>query len=197
MGVRTATAAIFLTLALSGPGALAQLAGSDQTTPPAAPAPAAFPSTPELSASLMAPTVARELRRLALLELRAMDTPAGADYQCTEFLLSLADHCRADDVEQLRRRVEACFNAGDTAKVESLSRGVLDATGHSIRTEAHGCSHAAVDDFEGNTHAVFGKVFVHRSGKQKSCGFIEATHQVHVLNGLSSSTLANVVFGTH
>jgi hypothetical protein len=135
MGVRTATAAIFLTLALSGPGALAQLAGSDQTTPPAAVAPQAFPSTPELSASLMAPTVARELRRLALLELRAMDTPAGDDYLCTEFLLSLAAKCRADDVEQLRRRVEAAFNAGDSAKVEALSRQLLTMDPGDTRTQ--------------------------------------------------------------
>ncbi|MFZ4576091.1 MAG: tetratricopeptide repeat protein, partial [Phycisphaerales bacterium] len=84
-----------------------------------------FPGSPSLKDSLLAPVVARELRRLAMLEIRSLETPAGDDYVCTGHLLALADSCQTDSKEQLRRRIEAAFNAGDTAAIDALSRRLI------------------------------------------------------------------------
>jgi hypothetical protein len=89
------------------------------------PAYVVLPTSEVFRESVHAPSLAREFRRLALLELRAVQIPSQDDYVCTEFLLDLAFACQDPTPEQLRQRIEAAFNAGDAAAVERETRRLL------------------------------------------------------------------------
>jgi len=115
------------------PAALAVVAGLVATsparqTPPAAggseggmkapaalaPKPAAAPTpTPEATPEVLRLMVADGLERLALFTLRTTQSPTGKDFAAAAMLLGLAQANAPEDLNLLRRRVEAAWGAGD------------------------------------------------------------------------------------
>lgn len=130
----TSAACILLLCALTG-GVRAQVA-APAASPPAQPAAERFLPTPDFTTSLLAPSLARELKRFALLEIRALETPAGDDYLATGYLLDLAGACATPTLQELRLRVDAAFNSGDADAVERASRDVIKLDPADTRTQS-------------------------------------------------------------
>jgi hypothetical protein len=70
-------------------------------------------------------TAARYVTRLALSDLRIVNTPAPRDYQIAADLLERAHGLTPDDDVQLRQLIEACENAGDTARMAKYTRELV------------------------------------------------------------------------
>lgn len=73
--------------------------------------------------------LARQVARLALLDLRFTQSPSPQAYQLAELLLGLAREQTPDDLEILRRQIEAAANAHDDPAVIELSRELLGKDG--------------------------------------------------------------------
>ncbi|MDX2017692.1 MAG: hypothetical protein SFY95_08660 [Planctomycetota bacterium] len=69
---------------------------------------------------------ARSIARTAMLDLRLRPERTPADYALTWALLGLAESYAPADVELVRRRAEAAFNAGDADAVERATRRLLE-----------------------------------------------------------------------
>lgn len=67
----------------------------------------------------------RALARFAMLDLRAQDDATPDDYRVAAALLDAAQSLALNDIELLRRRIEAHFNAGNDKVVLALSRDLL------------------------------------------------------------------------
>ncbi|QOI99194.1 MAG: hypothetical protein HRU70_01285 [Phycisphaeraceae bacterium] len=109
--------------------------------PPAAPASGATaePPTPDQPAdpptappalsghAAVEPAVftARELTRLAMLDLRLSESPTPSDYRVCDLLLSLASDLTPDDPELARRRAEASWNSGHHADALEATRRLI------------------------------------------------------------------------
>lgn len=68
---------------------------------------------------------AREIERVALLDLRLHSNPAPDDYLIASQLLASASAFVPDDAELVRAQVRAAWAAGDSARVNELSRVLL------------------------------------------------------------------------
>jgi hypothetical protein len=117
---------------------------------------ARFPSTPAMSEVTYAAELAKELRRAAILELRAPETPAGEDYLLTGFILDVASQCGPESAEDLRLRVEAAFNAGDAAALDAAGRKLLKIDPSDTRTQLRLISSkiASIQTIEGRLAAI-------------------------------------------
>lgn len=69
--------------------------------------------------------LARELERLALVDIRLVATPGESDFRVAGVLLDLARQWAPDDLELLRRRIEVAQAAGQTRVVDQLSDELL------------------------------------------------------------------------
>lgn len=68
---------------------------------------------------------ARSVARLALVDLRMREEPTPGDYALAEAVLSIAQERAPTDVELLRKRIEAAFNAGDGPRTVELTRELV------------------------------------------------------------------------
>lgn len=68
---------------------------------------------------------ATALVRLALIDLRNQDDPLPEDYKIAGRLIDMAMGLQPDDMNLVRRRLEAAYNAEDSAMVEQLNRRIL------------------------------------------------------------------------
>lgn len=66
-----------------------------------------------------------ELQRLALIDLRLLETPGPEDYREAALMLSLAERLRPADAELTRRTCDAAFAAGDRALLDEATRRLL------------------------------------------------------------------------
>jgi tetratricopeptide (TPR) repeat protein len=89
--------------------------------PAAAPAPA--PSKP--TTVPLAQFAADALVRMALIDLRNQDAPTAEDYKIAGRLIDMALALEPEDVELMRRRLEAAFNGQEDEVVERLHRRIL------------------------------------------------------------------------
>lgn len=94
----------------------------------------AAPSVAQVVASEKVPAVTRadpvemaprEITRLALLDLRSLDSPGPDDFAIASGLLSIAQELAPADADILRRRIEAAYNAGDTATVDACTKALV------------------------------------------------------------------------
>lgn len=69
---------------------------------------------------------ARAVERVALLDLRAAGTPGAGDFVIAYEVLGLAQKLDPGNVEIVRRRAEAAWNAGDRAGLLEMSRRVVE-----------------------------------------------------------------------
>lgn len=70
---------------------------------------------------------AKEIARIALIDLRAQERPTGDDLLIAADLLALASEFRPGDAQLIRRRIEALQNAGDDAGVIAATRELVRA----------------------------------------------------------------------
>jgi len=105
---------LFTVLALSGTpqGLLAQPADR------VAPGPTASVDLAEFTS--------RSALRAVLLELRALESAAPRDFAITAELLGIVQDLAPNDVEVVRRRAEAAWNAGDQVLLFELSRRIVE-----------------------------------------------------------------------
>ena len=68
---------------------------------------------------------ARSSARVAYMELRSRLQPTPDDYLLAETRLGLAQKYAPDDPQLLRSRIRAAWSAGDTARVEALTRRLI------------------------------------------------------------------------
>lgn len=115
-----------------------------------------YPASPAIAEAAYASELAKEIRRAAILELRAPETPAGEDYLLTGFMLDLAAQCAPESIEDLRLRVEAAFNAGDNAALEVAGRKLLKIEPMDTRTQLRLISSkiASIQTIEGRLAAL-------------------------------------------
>src|SRR5262245_39862630 len=104
---RTACAGLAAASVLIGPRAHAQ------PSQPARPAP------PEAF-------IASQLERLALLDLRAVESPSAGDFAITEAILAIAQELAPGDTQIVRRRIEAAWNAGDNDALLDATRRIVE-----------------------------------------------------------------------
>lgn len=71
------------------------------------------------------PYLAREVIRLALLDLRAITQPTPDDYQAAHTLLSFAHDLDPKNADIVRRQLEASFNAGDREATMEHTRALI------------------------------------------------------------------------
>ncbi len=69
--------------------------------------------------------LARELERLALIDIRLVASPGESDFRVAGVLLDMARQWDPDDMELLRRRIEVAQAAGQTRVVDALSDELL------------------------------------------------------------------------
>ncbi len=123
--VRTllACAGMLAAVTIGGP-ALAQDAQPGTASTPEAPAAASKPSRAATRIELKK-YVSDALVRMALIDLRNQDNPAAEDYRIAGRLIEQAMALEPDDLELVRRRLEAAFNAEDQEAVDRLNRRIL------------------------------------------------------------------------
>ncbi|MEO0483012.1 MAG: hypothetical protein AAF138_05270 [Planctomycetota bacterium] len=92
-----------------------------QPAEPGAAAPAATPG----SAIDPSELAARQIARVALLDLRLRPAPTTGDFELASALLAVAQRFAPNDAELLRRRIEAAYSAGDDGAVVELSRQLV------------------------------------------------------------------------
>lgn len=108
MRVAAALACVLLTPVL----APAQVVPEEKTQPPTLADPVAM--------------AAREVKRLALLDLRSLDAPAPRDFAIAAGLLSIAQELAPTDADIVRRRAEAAYGAGDNQQVDLCTRLIVE-----------------------------------------------------------------------
>jgi tetratricopeptide (TPR) repeat protein len=101
-------------LAFAGPLAQAQ--------PEARPA-ASGAALPARDASAL--QAARAVARVAMIDLRLIESAAEADYQIADAALSLAMELAPNDTDLIRRRIEANWNAGRSDKALDMTRRLI------------------------------------------------------------------------
>ncbi len=69
--------------------------------------------------------LARELQRLALIDLRLVANPGEADFRAAGIVLDMARQWAPDDLELLRRRIEVAQAAGETEVIDALTDRLL------------------------------------------------------------------------
>ncbi|MCX5688298.1 MAG: hypothetical protein NTV94_00655 [Planctomycetota bacterium] len=100
----------------------AEPAGPASTVP--APMPrkqVAAQPTPQATPQALRQMTADAIERLGLLNIRAVQTPATADFASTALLLGLAQRYSPSDLSLIRRRGEAAWGAGDTNLLMELT----------------------------------------------------------------------------
>jgi tetratricopeptide (TPR) repeat protein len=119
---------ILLTLSL-GPlaGAPGRQPEAAVPAPPAMPQPAlkALPEVPAQPDREPRQAIAREVARLALLDLRANLSPSVTDFKAALAILGLAHDLDPNNTEIIRRQIEAAHNAGDQDAVLEHTRALL------------------------------------------------------------------------
>lgn len=68
---------------------------------------------------------ARSVARVALLDLRCRPNPSPDDYLIADHLLAAASAFQPEDAELVRARIQASWAAGDSERVESLTRRLV------------------------------------------------------------------------
>jgi hypothetical protein len=94
-----------------------------EAQPPAPDRPAA--KAPENSEVEPRAFIAKEIVRLALMDLRAIARPSPDDYQAALVLLGLAHDLDPKNTEIIRRQIEAAFNSGNQDAVIEHTRALL------------------------------------------------------------------------
>ncbi|MFA6046945.1 MAG: hypothetical protein WC718_18325, partial [Phycisphaerales bacterium] len=68
----------------------------------------------------------REVARLAILDLRSLNSPGPGDFAIAAGLLSIAQDLAPNDADIVRRRAEAAYNAGDNAVVDECTKRIVE-----------------------------------------------------------------------
>ncbi|MBI1190306.1 MAG: hypothetical protein GC200_06450 [Tepidisphaera sp.] len=86
------------------------------------------PEGQEIPPTLVDPVelAAREVTRVALLDLRSLDSPQPGDFSIAAGLLSIAQEQAPSDADIVRRRIEAAYGAGDNALVDECTRRLVE-----------------------------------------------------------------------
>ncbi len=82
----------------------------------------AVPQQPESDASQ---TAAREIARIAIIDLRSVNSPTAADYNAAMIILGLAHELDPENTTIIRRLIEAAHGAGNTDAVLEHTRALL------------------------------------------------------------------------
>lgn len=70
--------------------------------------------------------LARQISRVALMDLRAAASPQAGDYGVAAIVLGIAGRYAPDNVELARRRAEAAWNWGDPEELDAATRRIIE-----------------------------------------------------------------------